>query len=264
MDHESATRAVKAETEAFVDLYRAAAESWDTAHDSFDSVRVVWSPHDPDPAFSVILNLFEARQYETTIEVLESLGRQRGMPRIGINGNPAVDRWVEQGRAAALGFETASEEYFWARPLDDEIDVPALSPGATIERSTAGERDLWGRTLNLGHDYPEHHARGHVYAAAIGRPGWLHYLIRVDAEPAAASVLYIAGDSSQLFVTATRPEFRSRGFQTYFIARRLHDARAAGCTLAATQTVVDNASPRNMERRGFTMLYRRKILSKPL
>lgn len=262
--NELATRAVQAETEAFVDLYRAAAEGWGTAHDSFDDIHVVWSPRDPDPAFSVILNLFDARQYETTIEVLEALGRERGMPRIGINGNPAIDRWVKAGRAAALGFETDSMEYFWARPLDDEMRAPDLQTGATLEQPPAADRDLWGRTLNLGHGYPAHHARGHVYAAAIERPGWLHYLIRVDGEPAAASALYIAGDNGQLFVTATRPEFRRRGFQTYFIARRLRDARAAGCTLAATQTVIDNASPRNMERHGFELLYRRKILTKPL
>jgi GNAT superfamily N-acetyltransferase len=170
---------------------------------------------------------------------------------------------AESGRVAAA-FHQDAEEFFWARPLDAVPELPELSPGATVELATAGIQDEWGRTLNLGHDYAGDHARGHVYASAIERPGWLHYLIRVDGEPAAASVLYIAGETGQLFVTATRPEFRSRGFQSYFIARRLHDARERGCTLAATQTVTDNASPRNMERRGFRLLYKRPILTKPL
>lgn len=259
-----ARRAVEAETEAFVDLYRAAAERWDTAHDVFDGIRVVWSPHDDDVAFSPVLNLFEARQYETTLHVLEQLGRERGMPRIGINGNPEIDHWVESGRAAAAGYETDGEEFFWARPLDDKIELPELAEGATIEHPAVEDRDVWSRTLNLGHNYSEDHARGHVYASAIGRPGWVHYLIRVDGEPASASVLYLAGETGQLFVTATVPGFRSRGFQTYLIRRRLRDARDAGCDLAATQTVVDNSSPRNMERQGFHLLYRRRILGKRL
>lgn len=257
-------RALRAESEAFVDLYRAAVDSWGTAWDELDGIRAVWNPKDPDPAFSVILNLGDAEDYEATIEQFEARGRQRGMPRIGINGNPEIERWKAEGGPVAAAFEVDGYEYFWAQPIERRIELPELAPGATVELATTAIRDLWGETLNLGHDYEAGHARGHVYAAAIERPGWLHYLIRVDGEPAAASALYIAGDTGQLFVTATRPEFRGRGFQGYFIARRLHDAREHGCTAAATQTVTDNASPRNMERRGFRMLYRRQILTKPL
>jgi GNAT superfamily N-acetyltransferase len=186
------------------------------------------------------------------------------MPRLGINGNPEVERWKTAGGSLASAFEMDSEEYFWARQLERPIEVAELSSGATVELAAAKDRDVWGETLNKGHDFDGGHARGHVYAAAIERSGWLHYLIRVDGEPAAASVLYIAGDTGQLFVTATRPEFRSRGFQSYFIARRLHDAHRYGCSLATTQTVTYNASPRNMQRRGFQLLYKRQILTKPL
>lgn len=262
--NELAARAIRAESEAFVDLYRAAAEDWSTAHDDVEGVRAVWNPKDPDPAFSIILNLHEAGDYDAAIARFEQAGRKRGMPRLGINGNPEVERWKTASGPLASAFKTDSEEYFWARQLERSVEVPELSPGATVELAAARDRDLWGGTLNLGHDFDSGHARGHIYAAAIEQPGWLHYLIRVDGEPAAASVLYIAGDTGQLFVTATRPEFRSRGFQSYFIARRLHDARQHDCTLATTQTVTYNASPRNMERRGFQLLYKRQILTKSL
>lgn len=257
-------RAVRAESEAFVDLYRAAGDSWNTADDEIDGIRAVWNPRDPDPAFSIILNLADAPEYGEIIDRFEARGRERGMPRLGINGNPAIERWWQRSTDVARNFELADEEYFWARPLEEPVDIPDLSPGATVELATSPIRDLWGETLNLGHNYQASHARGHVYAAAIERPGWRHYLIRVDGEPAAASVLYIAGDTGQLFVTATRPEFRGRGFQTYFVARRLQDALASGCTMAATQTVIGNASARNMERAGFTLLYKRPILTKNL
>ena len=261
---ELANRAVLAETAAFTDLYRAARDSWDTATDEVNGIKIVWSPKDPDPAFSVILNLSDAPDYDAVIGEFETLGRRRAMPRLGINSNPAIERWWKTGQGVASAFVTGGEEFFWSRSLAEIPDVPELYPGATVEITTPDQRDEWGTTLSLGHDYDAGHARGHVYAAAIGEPNWTHYLIRVDGKPAAASVLHIAGDTGQLFVTATRPEFRSRGFQSYFIARRLHDAREAGCTLVATQTVTDNASPRNMERRGFQMLYKRQILTKAL
>lgn len=257
-------RAVRAESEAFVDLYRAARDTWETADDEIDGIRAVWNPRDPDPAFSVILNLDDAAEYGEIIDRFEARGRERGMPRLGINGNPAIERWWQRGDEVAKSFELADEEFFWARLLQEPVDIPGLSPGATVELATGPIRDLWGETLNFGHSYGAGHARGHVYGAAIERPGWRHYLIRVDGEPAAASVLYITGDTGQLFVTATRPEFRGRGFQTYFVARRLHDALASGCTMVATQTVIGNASARNMERAGFTLLYKRPILSKNL
>ncbi len=257
-------RAVRAESEAFVDLYLAARERWNTAHDEIQGVRGVWNPKDPDPAFSVILNLADAPDLDAAIDRFESIGRERRMPRLGINGDPVIERWWKSSPNAFRSFEVSSEEYFWARPLEEPVKLPDLGRSVTAELAAAENRDVWGETLNLGHNYDADHARGHVYAAAIERPGWRHYLIRVDGEPAAASVLYISGDTGQLFVTATRPEFRSRGFQSYFVARRLHDARQQGCVLAATQTVTDNASPRNMERRGFRLLYKRQILTKPL
>ncbi len=261
---EQIQRAVSAESAAFVDLYRAAAPGWHTAHDEVDGIQVVWNPRDPDPAFSVILNLPDAPDYGQVIEQLEACGRRRNMPRFGINGSPPVEAWWRAGDAVARGFELTDKEFFWARSLSGPVELPKLSTGATIELATSARRDEWGDTLNLGHNYPADHARGHVYAAAIEEPNWRHYLIRVDGEPAAASVLYIAGETGQCFVTATRPEFRGRGFQTYFVARRLHDAFEVGCTMAATQTVIGNASARNMERAGFSLLYKRPILSKQL
>lgn len=261
---EMTKRAVEAESAAFIDLYRAAGPTWDTAHDEIDGIHMVWNPKDPDPAFSVILNLPDAPDYEAVIEYFENRGRERDMPRLGINGSPPVEEWWSQGGEVARIFELADEEFFWAQLLREPVDLPALSSGATVEVATTAIRDLWGKTLNLGHNYDAGHARGHVYAAAIDEPNWRHYLIRVDGEPAAASVLYFAGDTGQCFVTATRPEFRARGFQTYFVARRLRDAFEAGCTMAATQTVIGNASARNMERAGFSLLYKRPILSKPL
>ncbi|MFW6075770.1 MAG: GNAT family N-acetyltransferase [Chloroflexota bacterium] len=261
-DQSLARRALEAEMAAFIDLYKAAASACNTSHDSFDGVHVVWGPEDPSPAFSPVLNLQDARQVETTLHVLEELGRERGMPRIGINGHPDIEPF--HGRLADLGYEIDDHEHYWALPMSGEPEAVQLSEGATLEIVEPDQAAVFASTLNRGHEKKEDHARGRVYAAAIGRQNWRHYLIRVDGEPAAASALYIAGDAAQLFVTATVPEFRSRGFQTSLIRQRLKDGREEGCTIAACQTVTDNASPRNMQRHGFQMLYTRAIHGKLL
>lgn len=261
---ETASRAIQAETEAFLDLYRAGAERWSTAHDSFDGVHVAWSPEDYDPAFSPVLNLSDARQKETALLTLEQLGRERGMPRIGINGNPDIDAWGTSGRGAALGYEPDSQEMFWARELAGADLTPEPPEGVDVQLCTQEDAGIFGRTLNIGFGLKEHDVRGHVFASAAGRERWTHYLARIDGEPAATSALFIAGDVAQLFVTTTVPEYRGRGLQTYLIRRRLADALQSGCTLAITQTVTDNASPRNMSRQGFDLLYQRIIWGKRL
>jgi GNAT superfamily N-acetyltransferase len=65
-------------------------------------------------------------------------------------------------------------------------------------------------------------------------------------------------------LSATLPEYRGRGIQTALIERRLVDGLVVRCDLATSQTVVTNASPRNMARQGFTPLYRRWIYGKRL
>jgi hypothetical protein len=60
------------------------------------------------------------------------------------------------------------------------------------------------------------------------------------------------------------PDFRGRGGQGALIRQRLRDALDAGADLATAQTGTENASPRNMERRGFELLYTRWIYAKRL
>lgn len=58
----------------------------------------------------------------------------------------------------------------------------------------------------------------------------------------------------------TLPEFRNRGVQTALILARLEVAAESGCDLAMVATGLDTVSQRNVERRGFQMVYRRSKL----
>jgi hypothetical protein len=126
------------------------------------------------------------------------------------------------------------------------------------------DRETFARVLNVGYEVSERSVRGRIFAATIGLPGWYHYLVDYDGEPGSASVLYVTEGVAQLFVATTIPTFRGRGGQRSLIQRRLADGQAAGCDLATSQTVVDNASPRNMARQGFTDLHLRWIYGKSL
>ena len=140
-------------------------------------------------------------------------------------------------------------------------DRAGMDPGI----KAAGQwLNLFARTLNVGYEVPEEHVRGYVFGSTIGMSDWYHYLVWIDDRPASASVLFVTNGVADLFVTTTVPELRGCGAQNALIAARLHDARAAGCDLATSQVISSNASPRNMARQGFEVLYRRSIWGKPL
>lgn len=259
---QTAKRAIQAETAAFTDLYHAGEARWQTAVDSIDGISIAWSPQDQDAAFSPILNLSDTQHKEHILQQFEARGRQRSMPHIGINGNPEIDRWAES--TTHFDFHAEDQEHFWSRPISPDEPEPPLPDGLTIQPATPEHHPIYSQILNTGFQLPPEHVRGNIFASAIQRPNWLHYLVHVDGQPAAASALYIAGDVAQLFISATLPQFRRRGCQTYLIQRRLYDAAQLGCTLATTQSVTDNASPRNVQRHNFTLLYTRTIYVKPL
>jgi GNAT superfamily N-acetyltransferase len=56
---------------------------------------------------------------------------------------------------------------------------------------------------------------------------------------------------------ATLPRFRGCGVQSALIARRLREARQAGCDLAIACVIPGSGSHRNYERLGFRLVYMR-------
>ena len=135
---------------------------------------------------------------------------------------------------------------------------PPIPDGVTL--ITDGiDQALFARVLNRGWELAEGHGRGSLYAATIGQAGWIHYLALVDDTIGGGAALCMHEGVALCMVAATDPVHRGRGIQTAFIARRLADARAAGCHLAATETVEENASPRNFQRAGFRFVLRRDM-----
>ena len=98
--------------------------------------------------------------------------------------------------------------------------------------------------------------------APIGHEGW-HYYLALDGErPIAGAALFHSGAAAWLGLCATVPEARGRGAQTALLARRIDDARRAGCDVITAETHPEteargNPSLRNMRRAGFTVEYLR-------
>jgi len=256
-------RVDKVESESFVTLYGAARDhgaGWVTE----DDVTAVWSAHDDDPSFSCVINLVRSPAPERTLQRLEDAVRDNGGTVFGVDTHPDLEHWATDERLRRLGFEPDCEERIWALDLTAGSTPGNVNEEVRIQLAGPDDRDAFARTLNTGWGLPEDAARGHVFAAGIGLRNWYQYLAYVEEELAGIAVLFIHDNVADCFLSATLPGFRGKGIQTALIERRLADGLDAGCDLATSQTVVDNASPRNMARRGFQPLYQRWIYGKKL
>jgi hypothetical protein len=262
---ETVARVDRVERRSFVELYAAGqAAGLDTGWAEIDGQVVVWSARDDDPSFSCVIDLADAPDRDAALARLEAAARAGGATVLGIDVPPPLADWATPERMQALGFALDYQERIQARQLVDELSLSELPRGLIIERVTPSMRDTFARTLNVGYELPEEHVRGYIFAATLDLPNWLHYLALVDGQPASASALYVSERVADLFVATTRPALRGRGAQRALIERRLYDGQRLGCDLATSQTGVENASPRNMQRGGFTALYERLIYGKQL
>ena len=92
--------------------------------------------------------------------------------------------------------------------------------------------------------------------------GVLPYLALRDGVIAGGASLRMTEGIAQLTGAATAPAHRRRGVQTALLLARLTDAAAAGCDIAVVTTQPGSRSQRNVQRRGFDLLYTRAVLVK--
>lgn len=102
-------------------------------------------------------------------------------------------------------------------------------------------------------------------AATVGRTGWWHYMALDGDRPVAAAAMFTSTAGAWLGWAVTLPGDRRRGAQSALVARRIADARDAGCPIVTVDTGVDSPteprpSHRTMIRAGFTQLYIRPAL----
>lgn len=96
----------------------------------------------------------------------------------------------------------------------------------------------------------------------IEKTGVATYLAELEGAVAGGGSVRFIGGIAQLTGAATVPAFRRRGVQTALLDARLRDAAAAGCDIGVVTTAPGSTSQKNVQRRGFHLLYTRAVLVK--
>jgi len=229
-----------------------------------DAAMAMWNPADESSAYNTLIGFEAASDPDAAWAAGLAAAREGGARVFGVGLIEARYGWGTPERIMAERLELEYEELVWARTLvrgmpstPDETREPG-GPPSGVEIVTWGiDSDVLAETLNKGWEVRPEHGRGPLYASVLGIPGWTHYLALVDGQAAGAGALFCGHDVALFMVVATDPAFRGRGVQRALIARRMADAVSNGCSLAAAETVDDNASPRNFQRAGFRLVHRR-------
>lgn len=224
------------------------------------------------PANKAIGVGFGATIDQTALEAIEQAWRERGEPmrfELSTLADPSVAPLLTARGYRLTGFENVSGRAFGAG--DEPPELPA---GMAIEEMPQDNWRLWMEVAIDGFGAPdgsapneERYPRELLEAAYVdfaATPGFTRYLVRVDGAPAAAATMRLDDGVAQLCGAATLPEFRRRGIQSTLLTWRLAAARAAGCDLAVVTTQPGSKSQANALRQGFSLLYTRAILIKPL
>jgi hypothetical protein len=161
---------------------------------------------------------------------------------------------LDRAGGRQIGFLAVHERDLPAAPSGD------LPAGVAIE-PVGADLDDFARVLPEGHDVPEPDLGGASartrHQAAI--EGARLYLATVDGAPAAAAVLFVAGEVAYLANASTLARFRRRGCQGALIQRRLADAAEAGHRRICTITTWGSQSHANMARAGFRVAYTKAV-----
>jgi GNAT superfamily N-acetyltransferase len=203
------------------------------------------------------------------LAVIERAYAGRGAPaqaEISNLADPAIGAMLTE-----RGYRLVSFENVLGRPVRG-AEGAATPPGIEVRRAGAGELEVWLEVVLDGfaqaddEGVPSHDEFPREVVAAAQRDfastGALLYIARRDGVAAGGGGMSLTGAIAHMAGAATVPAHRRRGVQTALLAARLRDAAAAGCDLAVVTTQPGSASQRNVQRRGFELLYTRAILVK--
>ena len=181
-------------------------------------------------------------------------GAQRQVSVVQIAPHAAPPELV--GWAEARGYVRSRA---WVKMWHSLSAIPDAPTDLRIERIGPEWAEAFGRLAVVeAYDFPEQ--VGPAGAAAIGWPGWHHYIGFDGDVPVSTAAMRIEDGAAWFGFGATSPSHRGRGGQSAMFARRLSDARDAGCRFAVVETGEDtpenpNPSYRNMVRAGFELAY---------
>ena len=182
--------------------------------------------------------------------------RLRGLRRFSVALSaiaqpPELPAWLSRA-----GFAPHGGTVRWLRST---AELPTADPAIEVVEAGPEDAQLLAGILTLAHGLPP--AAGPIVSAAVGRPGWTHYLARVDGEPAGGAALYVKDGMGWLGLGGSAVHARGRGAHQALIARRCADAAALGCQVVTAESpgTDESASFRNLRRAGFELAGMRPI-----
>lgn len=250
---------VRSEIGIWRDLCRAAEPRVGSTTREIERAMVMLHAREDDPAFNSVFGL---ESCDSPIEVWEAavdLAGREGVGQISVSLPEHGADWATAAVREKLRLVFESREVIWGRGVAADERFDPRPPIGLRLQDDAIHPDEFGAAVNGIWGFAPDHPRGALYAAGIGLPGWRHYIVRDGARPAGVFVLGVVRDIGWLMLALVDPAHRGRGLQSAMIERRLADAQLAGCTLAVSETIDDNASPRNLRRFGFTLVERRMV-----
>ncbi len=214
---------------------------------------------------------FGATIDEAALEAIEQSWRERGEPmrfELSSLAEPSVAPAL-----TARGYRLTGFENVMGRAVAAD-DVDATPAGMRITQLPQEDWRTWLDVALDGFAAPDGSAPGEevypreaiegIFVDMAATPGLVRYLLEIDGTPAGAASIRMDDGLAQLCGAATLPAFRRRGVQAALLSRRLADARQAGCDLAVVTVQPGSKSQANAMRQGFSLLYTRVILIKPL
>jgi GNAT superfamily N-acetyltransferase len=167
------------------------------------------------------------------------------------------------------GYRLDEFENVLGRPIHDE-----RPPVTDVRVRRADNLTAWVNVVVEGFAHPdgegpvshEHFPADIIERAErdIEKAGATAYVALCDGVVAGGAMMRLTDGIAQLAGAATAPAFRRRGVQAALLAARLAEAADAGCEIAVVTTAPGSKSQRNVQRRGFQLLYTRAILVKPV
>jgi GNAT superfamily N-acetyltransferase len=221
-----------------------------------------------DSPFNKVAGLgFDGVPTEAELDAVELAFAEHGAPvqvELATLADPAIGALLTE-----RGYRLVSFENVLGRSLADPPE-PVAPPGVEVRRSGDGELDAWIAVVVEGVAHPNEegmpshetfpretveHAERDFAAAGIVR-----YVALLDGVVAGGGSYRVTDGIAQLTGAATAPAQRRRGVQSALLAARLADAAASGCDIAVVSTQPASPSQRNVQRRGFDLLYTRAVL----
>lgn len=205
------------------------------------------------------------------LEAIEAFYLERRSPvqvELATLADPAIAAMLTERGYRLVGFENVLGRDLGAEAHGHAAEV---SSEVEIRKADEGSFDLWLDTVVAGFLTPdEAGVRSHesfsrealeAVMKDMGRASsFVRYLAFREGAPAGGASMRTQGEVAQLAGASTLPAHRRKGIQAALLAHRLGEAARAGCEVAVVTTQPGSTSQKNVQRKGFALLYARAML----